>query len=201
MRGWAVRGGAMRVTQHVSPYAGDEPFGFFDEYTQESWSPAYARDKPTMDLYTANFYCAARMSGEQSAKANGGHVGYHRGLAEGFERCAMRLIGAFLILVLAALPALATDIRVRNDTSVALTEVMVGSKRYGDIGPGETTDYQHWDLAYHSASFSLRAGSSPAVFQPSNYYLREGELDRGKWTYVLRYKGGVLRIYAEKDEQ
>lgn len=111
----------------------------------------------------------------------------------------MKFIVLLLFFGLTSLPGWAAEIRVRNDTDSVLSNVVVGSKHYGDIAPGEATDYQHWDLAYYYASFSLMVGSNPIRFQPSNY-LREGELGSGKYTYVLRYKGGVLRLYTEKDE-
>lgn len=113
-------------------------------------------------------------------------------------RIAIKSFGILLTLALVSPLGWAAEIRIRNDTDSLLSNVVVGSKHYGDIAPGEATDYQHWDLAYHYASFSLIVGSNPVRFQPSNY-LREGELGSGKYTYVLRYKGGVLRLYTEKD--
>lgn len=112
----------------------------------------------------------------------------------------MKPIGLWLMLALLALPCVATEIRIRNDTDSRLSHVVVGDKHYGDIAPHATTAYQHWDLAYETASYSLLADSNPLMFQPHNY-LREGELGRGKYTYVLQFKGGVLRIYAEKDAE
>lgn len=111
----------------------------------------------------------------------------------------MKRFVVILALMLVGFSAQATDIRVRNDSDVALYHVIVGGKNYGDIPPRATTDYQQWDLAYHAASVVLVANSNSIMFQPKNY-LREGELGRGKYTYVLSFESGVLRIRAEKDE-
>lgn len=112
----------------------------------------------------------------------------------------MRVFCICAVLTLFCLPCAATEIRVRNDSDVMLTRVIVGSKNYGDIPPHATTDYQHWDLAYHSASVALTANGNAILFQP-RHYLREGELGRGKYTYVLQFQSGVFRISAEKDEE
>lgn len=112
----------------------------------------------------------------------------------------MKFISVFFVLVVAAQACIATEIRVRNDSDSVFTYVVVGGKPYGTIQPHTTTDYQHWKLAYHSASVSLVAGSNPIIIQPADY-LREGELGEGKYTYVLRFKSGVLRIYAERDAE
>jgi hypothetical protein len=111
----------------------------------------------------------------------------------------MKTVGVFLLLALTSLACLATEIRVRNDSDIVLMNVVVGGRNYGDIPPHATTGYQTWDLAYQRATVALVANSNPIIFQPHNY-VREGELGRGKYTYVLDFKGGVIRINAEKDE-
>lgn len=94
----------------------------------------------------------------------------------------------------------ATEIRVRNDSDVDFKEVVVGGKKYGDIKPGATTDYQTWKTAYLYSSVTLIAGSKPMQIQPIDY-LGEPELGAGKFTYVLTIREGRLDIRAEKDKR
>lgn len=94
----------------------------------------------------------------------------------------------------------ATEIRVRNDSDVDFKDVVVGGKKYGDIKPGATTDYQTWKTAYPYSSVMLIAGSKPMQIQPIDY-LGELELGVGKFTYVLTIREGRLDIRAEKDKE
>src|SRR5687767_7260703 len=77
-----------------------------------------------------------------------------------------------------------TQIRIRNATHVALEDVVVGDKTYGDIAPGEVSDYQPWAQAYRYAYVSLKADGKPMVIQPIDF-VGETPLGGGRFTYVL----------------
>jgi hypothetical protein len=92
-----------------------------------------------------------------------------------------------------------TEIRVRNDSDIEFEDVVVGGKKYGDIKPGATTDYQTWKTAYRYSPVTLIAGSKPMQIQPIDY-LGERELGAGCFTYVLTVHEGRLDIRAERDD-
>lgn len=94
--------------------------------------------------------------------------------------------------------ASATEIRVRNDSDVDFKDVVVGGKKYGDIKPGTTTNYQTWNRAYRYAPVTLIAGSKPMQIQPIDY-LGERELGDGRFTYVLTIREGRLEIHVERE--
>ena len=93
-----------------------------------------------------------------------------------------------------------TEIRVRNGSSVDFEKVVVGSKAYGNIKAGATTDYQTWDVAYRYAFVSLVAGSEPKWIQPIDF-VGEPTLGSGYFTYVLSIEQGQLNIRAERDNK
>ena len=105
---------------------------------------------------------------------------------------------AFILLASAASTSNATEIRIRNDSTVELKNVVVGDKKYGDIKPGRTTDYQHWEGAYRYSFVSLLANSKPLTLQPIDY-VGESLLGEGKFTYILTLKSGYIDIRALKD--
>jgi hypothetical protein len=94
----------------------------------------------------------------------------------------------------------ATEIRVRNDSDVDFKDVVVGGKKYGDIKPHATTDYQTWETAYRYSSVMLIADSKLMQLQPIDY-VGEQELGVGHFTYVLTVREGRLGIHAERDEK
>jgi hypothetical protein len=93
-----------------------------------------------------------------------------------------------------------TRIRVRNSSGVDFENVVVGSKHYGDIKAGATTDYQTWEVAYRYAFVSLIAGSEPKGIQPIDF-VREQRLGHGYFTYVLSSEEGRLDIRAERESK
>ena len=93
-----------------------------------------------------------------------------------------------------------SEIRVRNGSNVEFKNVIVGDKKYGDIKPGATTDYQRWRLAYRYSFVSLTAASEPLKIQPIDYF-GETPLGEGKFTYVLTMENGRLEIRPSKDDQ
>ena len=87
-----------------------------------------------------------------------------------------------------------SEIRVRNGSDVAFTDVIVGRNSYGNIEPGRTTEYQTWQRAYRYSNFSFMAESKVYNFVP-NDYTGEVPLGQGKFTYVLTFGG----IEVERD--
>ena len=112
----------------------------------------------------------------------------------------MKTFFTFCFLTLMVTTSYATEIRVRNESDVDFKDVVVGGKRYGDIKPGATTDYQTWKTAYRYSSVMLIADSKPMQLQPIDY-LGELELGVGHFTYVLAVREGRLDIHAERDEK
>ena len=112
----------------------------------------------------------------------------------------MKTIHTLLLLTLFAFSTHASEIRVRNDSKVDFTNVVVGGKKYGDIKQGATTDYQTWKTAYSYSSVSLLAESKPLKIQPKDY-VGATPLGVGHFTFVLTIKDGRLDIRAEKDKK
>ena len=77
-----------------------------------------------------------------------------------------------------------SDIRVRNASSVALRDVIVGRVRYGDIGAGEHTDYKPWGPAYPHPIVRFEMGGIH-LRQVPLYHFGEKVLGTGKFTYIL----------------
>lgn len=105
------------------------------------------------------------------------------------------LLGLSLVLS-GVFTGYATEIRVRNDSTIDFKDVVVGGKNYGDIKRGATTDYQTWEKAYRYSSVSLLADSKPLKVQPEDY-VGESPLGDGHFTYVLTIQDGRLDIRAE----
>ena len=89
-----------------------------------------------------------------------------------------------------------TRIRIRNATHVPFENVIVGDKSYGDIAPGDVTEYQTWRHAYRYAYVSLKADGKPMLIQPIDY-MGETPLGDGRFTYVLTIEGGHLQIHVD----
>jgi hypothetical protein len=62
------------------------------------------------------------------------------------------------------------DIRIKNNSGSYFESVFVntsgGSYNYGDILPGDTTNYYHFDFAYNYAYVQLIANNDTLVIQP-----------------------------------
>ena len=112
----------------------------------------------------------------------------------------MKILHTLLLFALFAFSSHASEIRVRNDSKVDFKNVVVGSKKYGDIKQGATTDYQTWKTAYRYSSVSLLADSKPLKLQPEDY-VGETPLGDGHFTFVITIKDGRLDIRAEKDKK
>ena len=93
-----------------------------------------------------------------------------------------------------------TEVRVRNGSNVMLLNVVVGSKDYGDIMPGDATPYMRWRTAYRHSSFSLYADGRVHKRQVF-CHMGESHLGGGRFTYVLSYEDGQVEIRAETDEK
>jgi hypothetical protein len=109
---------------------------------------------------------------------------------------------AVVAAILASLPGVAeaTDVRVRNESRYTLANVVVGSKRYGGIRPGESSAYQAWQRAYRHSRVSLLANGKVQKLTPFDH-VGEAFLCSGQMTYVLSFKAGKLDIRAEVDSE
>jgi len=108
------------------------------------------------------------------------------------------LLGLALVLS-GVFTGFATEIRVRNDSTIDFKNVVVGGKKYGDIKRGAVTDYQTWEKAYRYSLVTLLADSKPLKIQPEDY-VGESQLGNGHFTYVLTIQDGRLDIRAQEDK-
>jgi hypothetical protein len=112
----------------------------------------------------------------------------------------MKTLNILLLLTLSVFSLHATEIRVRNDSKIDLNDVVVGGKKYGNISPGGTTDYQTWETAYRYSSVSLLADGKPMEIRPIDY-IGETPLGDGHFTFALTVKDGRLDIRSERDKK
>ena len=77
-----------------------------------------------------------------------------------------------------------SDIRVRNASSLALRDVIVGNVYYGDLGAGETTDYKSWGPAYPHPRVQLELDGTRLRYGPL-YHWGQVALGSGRFTCVL----------------
>ncbi|MEX2607837.1 MAG: hypothetical protein WD708_10870 [Kiritimatiellia bacterium] len=99
-------------------------------------------------------------------------------------------------------------IRVANRSNVPFHEVTVQfpsqTENYGNILPGETTEYREIGEAYRYAYVKAWISGEEAVLQPTDY-VGEKLLSGGNYTYVLEYnneateKWDRMRFKLEKD--
>jgi hypothetical protein len=93
-----------------------------------------------------------------------------------------------------------SDIHVRNASRTKFLGVVVGGRSYGNIAPGESTNYQSWDTAYRYSSVWLMAESQERTLRVIDY-VGESPLGPGRFTYVLTYNNGRLGIDVERDSE
>jgi len=69
---------------------------------------------------------------------------------------AATVTGLLVVLVFALWPKEIpqSKVRVRNASSVTLQNVVVGKAHYGDLGPGESSQYQTWGPRIHTPAWS-----------------------------------------------
>ena len=89
-----------------------------------------------------------------------------------------------------------TRVRIRNASSVAYQDVIVGDKSYGDIRPFTLTAYQTWEEAYRYTFVSLTAEGKRLVIQPRDL-VGEPPLGPGEFTYVLTLEDDQLGMRVE----
>ena len=77
-----------------------------------------------------------------------------------------------------------SNVRVRNASSVTLQNVVVGKAHYGDLGPGESSQYQTWGPAYPHPRLEFESGGTHFRQIPEDHY-GESTLGTGQFTYVL----------------
>jgi hypothetical protein len=120
----------------------------------------------------------------------------------------------FYVLALAALVAIfvaadftppaaptSSKVRIRNNTAYLFQQVIINDQPYGNINPGESSEYRHLPVAYRYASVRLIAGKREMQLIPEDYY-GEVPLGRGKFTYVLSIiDADRIDLSVKKDSQ
>lgn len=80
------------------------------------------------------------------------------------------------------------DIRIENQSGSTFESVFVntsgGAYNYGNILPGDTTNYYHFDFAYNYAYIELIANNDTLIIQPIDF-VGEEKLSEGLYTYRL----------------
>ena len=109
-------------------------------------------------------------------------------------------VSTFLLGVVLCAASDAAEIRVRNDTAEDLRSVVVGHRNFGNIGKGQTSQYQSWDNATEVAQASARSTTGVIGFWPKNPHAL-APLGKGHFTYVLSRTSDGLAIRAEKDPE
>ena len=93
-----------------------------------------------------------------------------------------------------------TEIRVRNDSTVPFTNVVVGGRNFGDIKAGTASSPQTWPAAFPEVSVSLWAGGAYMIVPGPDFSIGLS-LGPGYFTYVISIRKGRLSLSAENDEQ
>jgi hypothetical protein len=118
-----------------------------------------------------------------------------------FWALLITLFGAAAILSVRP-DATPSDIRVRNDTGLPLSAVLVNGVGYGDIAAGGVTSYLEHKRAYELASFKLNVQGIPVQVQLDNHFGMK-TLGPGNFTYVvsLRKAGDIksVQIHAQRE--
>ena len=80
------------------------------------------------------------------------------------------LLAVFAVWCLATLSGCATaEIRVQNVSTVDHTDVSIAGQPYGDIAPGETSDYRSVRLKFRYAVLKMRADGRYVTGQTLNF--------------------------------
>ena len=100
----------------------------------------------------------------------------------------------------------ATFVRLHNASPHALDNVRVnfgeGTVAYGNLAPGQVSDYRLATGAYRYARLEARIGGAPYVLQPIDY-VGETRLAPGRYTYRLEARTderGVVIADAVRDD-
>jgi hypothetical protein len=95
-----------------------------------------------------------------------------------------------------------SEIRVRNDTGLPLSEVRIDGIGYGDIAAGGVSSYSNDKHAYELASFRVNIQGIPVEAQLDDH-VGMAALGPGKFTYVLslKYPSDIrsVQIHAKRD--
>ena len=79
-------------------------------------------------------------------------------------------------------------IRIENDSDWTYLDLRVNpydeEMNYGDLGPGEVSDYKPFEIAYRYAQIQVRIDDAEYVLQPIDY-VGETPLKNGKYTYII----------------
>ena len=90
-------------------------------------------------------------------------------------------------------------IRIKNNSSITFDEVQVGDQEtlHMNIGPGDYSDYLHYETAYRYAYISVKSGEDTYLLQPIDY-VGETELPPGLYTYELDIssEGELLLVFS-----
>ncbi len=77
-----------------------------------------------------------------------------------------------------------TLIRVHNSSAYGYEDMVVNDAAFGDLGPGENSQYQFFDTAYRYAYVRLLINGAEFILQPIDY-VGETPLGSGHFTYVI----------------
>lgn len=108
------------------------------------------------------------------------------------------MIVAYLFILLSITGSSDIEIRISNESKVAIENVKVGfpsqTEDYGTIPAKGVTEYRLVKRAYRYARIEATVEGKPAVIQPIDY-VGEKELKTGKYTYVLTVNGNAKSEY------
>jgi hypothetical protein len=98
-----------------------------------------------------------------------------------------------------------TDVRVVNESTYSITELVVSSPSddisYGSLAPGESSDYESFSDAYDRAAATFVASGNRFEIPPPDWSSRE-ELGGGEWAYhldIVDFGQGWAEIAATED--
>lgn len=93
-----------------------------------------------------------------------------------------------------------SEIRLINISNTDFVDVIVGGINYGDVKRGQSTGYQHWQVAYRYASVQLKSGGKSYFLQVDDY-VGEKPLGSGRFAYRIKLaENGLLQISVQGDE-
>lgn len=111
------------------------------------------------------------------------------------------LLAAVFALHMSRPAAIASHVRVQNDTGVPLQNVRINGIAYGDLAIAALSQYQRQSPAYRYAKVELRILGKNVHLLPDDY-VGERPLGPGRFTYRLQMgtaKEGLIDLHALKD--
>lgn len=97
----------------------------------------------------------------------------------------LALAAAVIAYILPAAQAPPSHVRIRNDSGYPFREVVVDGQAFGNIDPGEQSEYRVLRKAYPTAQVRLVAAGHDFRLQPEDHF-GEHPLGKGRFTYALK---------------